>query len=158
MDIVILRHGQAEGYTTSDAQRSLTDRGVRYSEQAGKCLAKLGLEFDGVWVSPYVRTQQTAEQVLKSYPELAIHSQPQLTPETNPDLVFDLIKQSGLERLLIISHQPLVGGLVALLADASTSYRCPLSPASMVYISNKHMLHRCGELNWLRHAPEFLNQ
>jgi phosphohistidine phosphatase len=155
MDIVILRHGQAEGYAATDEQRHLTERGFREAERAGRCLAKDGFVFDGVWVSPYLRTQQTAEQVLKSFPELDIYTQPKLTPETNPSLVFDLIKQSGLERLLVISHQPLVGELVALLADTSVSYSCPMSPASMVYVHNEHMLHGCGELKWLRHPPEF---
>ena len=155
MNIVVLRHGQAEGYAQTDAQRHLTDRGLRDTEQAGKCLASLGLQFDDVWVSPYVRTQQTAKQVLKSYPQLEVNTQDILTPESNPQVVFDAIKHSGLDDLLIISHQPLVGELLALLVDPKTSYQSPMSPASMAYVHNQHKLPACGELAWLRHAPEF---
>lgn len=155
MNVLILRHGQAEGYAQTDAQRNLTERGLRDTEQAGKCLQSLGLEFDDVWVSPYVRTQQTAEQVLKSYPELEVNTQDIFTPESDPKAAFDAIKHSGLDNLLIISHQPLVGELVALLAEPKISYQSPMSPATMAFIHNEHMLPACGELLWLRHAPEF---
>ena len=155
MNIVILRHGQAEGYAQTDAQRSLTERGLKDTEQAGLCLQKQGLEFDGVWVSPYVRTQQTAQQVLKSFSELEINTQDFLTPESEPKTAFDAIKHSELDSLLIISHQPLVGELLALLTEPKVAYQSPMSPATMAYVHNEHMLPACGELLWLRHAPEF---
>ena len=155
MNVLILRHGQAEGYAQTDAQRNLTERGLRDTEQAGQCLQALGLAFDGVWVSPYVRTQQTAQQVLKSFPELEVNTQDILTPESDPKTVFDAIKHSELDSLLIISHQPLVGELLALLTEPKVSYQSPMSPATMAYVHNEHMLPACGELTWLRHAPEF---
>ncbi|MCR8922930.1 phosphohistidine phosphatase SixA [Dasania sp. GY-MA-18] len=157
MEIVILRHGQAEGYATSDASRNLTERGKADALRAGACLAELGLQFDALWVSPYVRAQQTAQQLLTSLPDLQIVSLDMLTPESDLKSVFDFIHRSGLQRVLLVSHQPLVSDLVAYMTEPN-GYGPAMAPASMACVENKHGLPGCGELRWLRHAPEFARE
>ena len=154
MEIVILRHGQAEGYATADAQRKLTAKGEADALRAGQCLAELGFSFDALWVSPYLRTQQTAQQVLKNFSDLQPSTQALLTPESNPKQVFEFIHRSGLQRVLLISHQPLVSDLVAYMTEPK-GYGPAMAPASMACVENKHGLPGCGVLRWLRHAPEF---
>ena len=61
-----MRHGQAEAYASSDEARCLTSRGQAEALAAGRTLAALDVVFDAVWVSPFQRAQQTADQVLKS--------------------------------------------------------------------------------------------
>lgn len=71
--IVLIRHGESEANadeavraTTPDHQLNLTPRGVRQAEAAGtKLLELFGEESIAVYRSPYRRTRQTYEHLLK---------------------------------------------------------------------------------------------
>lgn len=52
-----------EGPYEHDADRPLTDRGRARMERGARGMARLGLAFDTVLTSPYVRARQTAEIV-----------------------------------------------------------------------------------------------
>src|SRR3954447_4313047 len=63
MRLLLLRHGQTHGNTSGALDTAfpgldLTELGVRQAEAAARVLESTGL--DGVYVSPLVRTQQTA--------------------------------------------------------------------------------------------------
>lgn len=67
MRLLLLRHGQTHGNTSGALDTAypgldLTELGVRQSEAAARVLAEPGdgLAVDGIYVSPLVRTQQTA--------------------------------------------------------------------------------------------------
>jgi phosphohistidine phosphatase len=151
MNIVIMRHGQAESQAATDFDRPLTMAGLKQASSAGSCLSGLGLSFDQVWVSPYLRTQQTADQVLAQLSVGKRLSVDLLVPETRPlDLITALGEQSC-DNLLLVSHQPLVSSLVSSLAGIHV----PMSPASMALLETAVVAADCAELKWLRHAPDF---
>ena len=151
MNIVIMRHGQAESQAATDFDRALTIQGIEQASAAGGCLSGLGLSFDQAWVSPYLRTQQTADQVLAQLSVSKRLSVDLLVPETHPmDLINALAEQPG-ENLLLVSHQPLVSSLVSSLAGIHV----PMSPASMALLETPVAAAGCAELQWLRHAPGF---
>jgi broad specificity phosphatase PhoE len=63
MRLLLLRHGQTHGNTSGALDTAfpglgLTELGVRQAEAAARVLASTGV--DGIYVSPLVRTQQTA--------------------------------------------------------------------------------------------------
>jgi phosphohistidine phosphatase len=155
MHIVIMRHGEAEPFVTSDEQRNLTDNGRSQAIAAGRCLKQLAIEFDQVWVSPYVRTQQTADGVLESFVGANRQTVDVLVPDSNPQIIMDRIESSLCQRLLIISHQPLVSSLVAVLESGRRAGGPPMSPASMAFLTAEHLLAGCCQLKWLRHSPNF---
>lgn len=155
MKLLIMRHGQAGMNANIDAERALTNRGIKDAALAGKVLADLGLTFDALWVSPYVRTQQTADEVCRAYPELERINNADLTPDAPLRSLVESIKHSAHESLLVISHQPLVSDLVAYLTESGSAYGPSMAPASMAWVSSENLLPGCGELLWLRHAPEF---
>jgi phosphohistidine phosphatase len=69
MKLYVLRHGIAvdrgtPGYER-DAGRCLTPEGQEKMEQAARGMAALGLEFDLILTSPYVRARETAEIVAR---------------------------------------------------------------------------------------------
>jgi phosphohistidine phosphatase len=73
--IYLLRHGEAERGSGDDATRRLTAKGQRQSEDAGKALARLGVEIDACLTSPKVRAVDTAKlacQALALEPEVAV--------------------------------------------------------------------------------------
>jgi phosphohistidine phosphatase len=57
----LLRHGEAVPHgSRSDSERELTPRGERQAGQAGRALARAGIEFDACYTSPKVRARDTA--------------------------------------------------------------------------------------------------
>jgi len=65
--ICLLRHAEAAGLDDGpydhDADRPLTDLGRARMERGARGMARLGLSFDAILTSPYVRARQTAEIV-----------------------------------------------------------------------------------------------
>jgi len=65
--ICLLRHAEAAGIKDgpfdSDADRPLTDRGRARMQRAARGMARMGLSFDAILTSPYVRARQTAKIV-----------------------------------------------------------------------------------------------
>jgi phosphohistidine phosphatase len=155
MHIVIMRHGEAESFAGSDAKRDLTDLGCQQATTAGQRLKQLAIGFDQVWVSPYNRTQQTSDRVLSALPAIERRTLDILVPESNPSAVLDEIESSGVQQLLIISHQPLVSILAALLEFGNRQGGPAMAPASMVMLEAEHLLSACCQRRWLRHAPNF---
>ncbi len=68
MNIWIMRHGEAGFNASSDAARCLTDNGIKNTISQGKWLgehlANQQIQLDKILVSPYLRAQQTLENVL----------------------------------------------------------------------------------------------
>ncbi len=155
MNIVILRHGETETYADNDAQRNLTDYGREQANAAGICLKELALDFEQVWVSPYVRAQQTADGVLSALGSIPRETVDALTPDSSPVNLMDTLSTYRGGNLLIVSHQPLVSALVGLLENADHRSGPPMSPASMALLTADTLLAGCCQLQWLRHAPTF---
>ena len=155
MNILIMRHGEAETFAPSDVERNLTENGRQQAQKAGQYIGGLSLCFDQVWVSPFIRAQQTADGVLASLSDFKRKTLDFLVPEISPSLVIDQLAESDFENVLIVSHQPLVSALVGMLEDADDRAGPPMSPASMVLLSTDIVLAGCCQRQWLRHAPTF---
>lgn len=63
MNLYLIRHGIAaeRGLYAQDCDRPLTDKGRDRTQQVGQRLRALGLRFDHLLTSPFLRAQQTAE-------------------------------------------------------------------------------------------------
>jgi len=118
-----MRHGQAEMMANSDSERALTNLGRAESEKMADNLAKQGITFDAVIVSPYLRAQQTWESVRPFFPETAnVQTINTLTPSGSARKSVNEIlalQAMGSQSLLIVSHLPLVGYIVGELAPAA---------------------------------------
>lgn len=114
MDIYVMRHGQAEMTASSDSQRQLTSRGREQVQSMATKLASMITKFDYVLLSPYVRAQQTWEEV-KGYcqePDNLV-TLDELTPHGDAkDVVYFMKQLASDSNILIVSHLPLVGYIV----------------------------------------------
>lgn len=114
-----MRHAEAEVFAPSDKLRPLTQQGMNQALQQGQWLHKTAENFCHVLVSPYLRAQQTFNQVNEAFQHKLNEQQETwdaLTPNGNAKQVFDylsVLKQEGAKNILIISHLPLVGEIVA---------------------------------------------
>lgn len=117
VNLVIMRHGEAEPLSSQDSQRQLTARGQHEVSQMALWLQQHYAAFDWIWASPYLRTRQTAELMLaKQQPFSQFEIVPELVPEGDAALFksyFDArISTQPDARVLLVSHMPLVSFLV----------------------------------------------
>ncbi len=143
MILIIMRHGQAEGYREPDSSRSLTSTGIKQCEGVGVYLREfLGqvtadgsmqselvsslnpadcnedLHIDLALISPYLRTQQSFRAVAKGVKVERQVTLDSITPSGNAHESADIIHGFATDRnrpnvMLVVTHMP----LVSLLSD-----------------------------------------
>jgi phosphohistidine phosphatase len=98
--IWLLRHGEAE-QGSPDSERPLTEKGKRQARDAGRALAKIGVQLDACLTSPKVRAYDTAKLACEP---LGIE------PRHEPRLAggpFDPEQlAAGLGEVLLVGHDP----------------------------------------------------
>lgn len=116
MQLLILRHGEAEARAATDAERALTPRGQQQAQAVGQWLASQGLRPDVVVSSPYRRAQETAAAVLAgaawaaALPTVTCEA---LVPEGDPRQVERWLAARPEPLILVVSHMPLVAQLLS---------------------------------------------
>lgn len=164
LEICFFRHGIAidkdDPSVSSDAERPLTEDGIRKTRAAAKGLDRLALSFDKILTSPWVRAAQTAA-ILS---EVLLLPMPQELEElagnhTPPELVRALGNNHG-KRTLLVGHEPLMsatvrhilGGEGAL--DLKKSGAChifvdalpPRRPATLLWLATSRQLRMMGKV------------
>ncbi len=133
MKLWILRHGEAQGHAARDSLRELTDYGREEVLRSAAHL--LGQPVAALYASPYVRAQQTAgivhEALGLTQPIVTV---PWLTPESDPQDVIGHLDTLGLDNVLLVSHQPLVGALVGLLESGHLKAARGMNTASLAVL------------------------
>ena len=155
MNLIIMRHGEAEPYASSDRDRALSDYGRQQAYAAGEWLKANDISISQCWASPYLRTQQTAECVQSVYGELPTTPAGFLTPGSSPMAVVEQLRDNANNNLLVISHNPMVSQLVNYLSSGRTQGAAIMGTASMALFDETQWLPGCCSLLWLRHAPDF---
>jgi phosphohistidine phosphatase len=153
MQVYIMRHGEAQNFVTQgsrdDSQRALTAEGKIEAKMMANWLQKMEINPMQVFVSPYIRAQQTCA-IATSMMQTAITTLDFITPSGDAKQVHDFIdgwcseqvavelqtagqqettntvatKQLSINQeasLLIISHMPLVSYLVAQLTQSGNA-------------------------------------
>ncbi|MBQ9275763.1 MAG: histidine phosphatase family protein [Succinivibrio sp.] len=133
MEIIIMRHGEAQPLNGDKVLSNLGREQVQHSAQQ---LA--GLHFEAAFCSPKTRARQTAELVLAAQDsQLALNISESLQPESEPESflgeLFAQFSREGACRVLVVSHLPLVARLCE-------SLHCPeaaggFAPAAFVRLS-----------------------
>ena len=128
--LYLVRHGIAEdaSSTGSDADRCLTDDGVRKMRRAARGLRRLGIVPDAVLTSPLRRAEQTATilaEVLSR--DLTVERYPPLEPGHAAKEVLDGLSQYARARhIVLVGHQPDLGRLASHLLTGAAN-RAPLA-------------------------------
>ena len=140
MKLWILRHGEAEPRANTDAERRLTAHGREQVLRSATCL--LGQPLQAIIASPYVRAQQTAALVheLLGLSE-PVSTAPWLTPESEVEHVIAEVERLGLEQVLLVSHQPLVGALVGVLEHGHRQQPALMSTACLAQVEGEYLAY-----------------
>ena len=130
MRLWLLRHGQAEPQAASDAARELTAHGRQEVQQAAAQL--FGRPLTAIMASPYVRAQQTAELVrLELGFSGSVQTVSWLTPDSDPRDALKYLDEREHAKVLLVSHQPLIGALGGLLVHGHRQEPLPMRTASL---------------------------
>lgn len=150
MKIVIMRHGEAEHFASSDEERSLTSHGRSTSYTVAQhCVTRGMQQFDKVLVSPYLRAQQTWQEISALFDAKHVEQCDDITPYGDSASVVEFIhaiaELEDLQSVLLVSHLPLVGYLTA---DFVTEIAPPMFPTSGVVCIDYDLDARRGQLMW----------
>jgi len=150
-ELYLIRHGVAEERGDAwpdDAKRPLTQDGTDRMRKAARGLVRIGVKFDAVLTSPFVRTRQTAEIVATAFDErppiVAIES---LAPGGSIQSVLsDLERQARRSRVAIVGHEPGIGELAARLAGAR--YPIEFKKGAVCRVDVKTFPAGPGKMRW----------
>ena len=145
----ILRHGDAGEQDSArwpdDSQRPLTRDGRARMERAGKAFKRLGLRFDMVLSSPYLRAMETAQA---AFPRATILRAASLVPGAEPERVFAELSALDADAVVAVSHEPLCGRLLAA-AVAPGGMRLRFGKGALCRVDLTHPEPGAGTLRWL---------
>ncbi|QNI69531.1 MULTISPECIES: phosphohistidine phosphatase SixA [unclassified Cyanobium] len=122
-ELLLLRHGIAEERCPGrdDGLRQLTPEGWRRTRQVVDQLSRLGLGGDRLITSPLARARQTADIAFAAGLAASLEASEALAPggEALALLLARLEAQEAEQRLLLVGHEPDLGGLAARLIGAA---------------------------------------
>jgi len=153
MEIYILRHGiaierGAPGYK-KDRDRPLTKEGEEKTQQIAEAMLAMGLKFDLILSSPYLRAEQTARIVAAELDE-EITFTDFLTPDGN---VLELLREINDEKpqqVLLVGHEPDLSRLISVLVTGDGNAAIELKKGGLCKLTaDSPVFGRCATLNWL---------
>lgn len=125
MQLILVRHGEAEAHQANDAIRILTARGVAQAHStANQVLEKY--QPDLLVASPYVRAQQTVAAFQETLSHKALTNIPLqtldlITPDADPQIALDALaglqSQYSAKCMVVVCHMNVIAYIAGLLLD-----------------------------------------
>jgi phosphohistidine phosphatase len=155
MDIYFLRHALAVERAPSgkDADRSLTSKGQRKTWDSAEAMEKLGLKFEAILSSPYLRARQTAEIVAEAFnAQKLLRITETLAPGGTLKLFVGYVNtlEPLPEKLLAVGHEPDLSQFISVLVSGSDKVQLTLKKGGLCKLSALTLRNeRCATLEWL---------
>lgn len=150
MDLFLLRHAEASFQQGPDEERQLTARGRRELLHIISANAHHLVGIEHIWVSPYVRAQQTLALIRPYLPDAAaVVDTDLLTPDQDPLAILPLLRAVNTPSCLLVAHQPLLGRLLDKLCNLAPGEQS-LGTSALAAISLVDFAPGLGQLRWLR--------
>jgi phosphohistidine phosphatase len=157
VNIYLLRHGLAEERAPSgpgrDADRRLTPKGKRKVWRVAAAMEALGLRFDAILSSPYVRARETAEIVAEAFNLAgALSFVSALTPGGSHEMLVRALRElkPRPEAVLLVGHEPHLSEFASLLVSGSARGVLVLKKAGLCKLFTDSLTAgRCAVLEYL---------
>lgn len=117
-ELVIMRHGSAAIRAPSDALRPLLQQG---EDEVHRACGRFPFYPSVIYHSTLLRAKQTASILLSYYPKAQVIEVNWLVPEARPQEVLEHLPVDE-ANVVLVSHQPLVSSLAALLTQGNERY------------------------------------
>ncbi len=136
MQLFVIRHAAALPRTARmrDEERPLTPEGRRRWARAVRGLARLGITFDRLYHSPWLRAVQTADALVD-----LVDGETVVTSELARRPTAAILEELRGARVALVGHQPWLGELVGTLVfgDARAGARLELKKGSVVWLEGR---------------------
>jgi phosphohistidine phosphatase len=158
MRLYLLRHGPAEsreGWEGPDADRPLTERGIKVTRRVARRIAELDLGIDAILTSPYTRALETARIVADTLgAEALLAEEPGLEPrQFSADELRRMVDEHPeSENLMLVGHEPSMSEVTSHLIGGA---QLRLKKSGLVRIDVEDPTSMRGTLVWLV-APKVL--
>lgn len=145
-----MRHGHAEpfGYE-HDSERALTTQGYEEVRSTAEQFSTFDEDFDAIFVSPFLRAQQTANEFIKV---LGSQSLPQtldsITPSAKELDVALWLNELPFESVLLVTHQPFAYQLLDMLADEPLPSSFQMTTATIAALEGELFATACCQFRW----------
>jgi len=156
MNIYILRHGIAgergSPEYANDADRPLTSEGARKMWKIADGMKALGLNFDLILSSPYVRARQTAEIVAQAFNiRETLKFSETLQPDGDASALIDVLNGAKeAQNPLLVGHEPYLSALISTLISGKSDSCVVMKKAGLCKLSVESLKHGCcASLRWL---------
>jgi phosphohistidine phosphatase len=158
MEIYFLRHGLAGQHGDpkykDDSLRPLTAQGREKMHQASLGMQSLGLKFDIISSSPYLRARQTAEitaQVYKIKSKKIYLTNKLLPPASIEELLKDILTRfPKSKKFLLVGHEPHLTEMISCLLKSDGPLAIDFKKGALCSLTITHALSRpSAVLNWL---------
>lgn len=155
MDLYLLRHGIAEERSLrgSDSRRALTNEGKTRTLRLARLLKSMGVSFDLILSSSYVRAWETAAIVadtLKAGDR--VRETPHLEPGGGQEQLLRHL-ESGEQTpssVLLVGHEPDLSALIALLVTGNDAPIVVMKKGALCKLEVTHLrFGKCATLAWL---------
>jgi phosphohistidine phosphatase len=165
MELFLLRHAQAEtqgdAWKGADKNRPLSKKGERKMRRVAVAYRHLGLTFDLILSSPYVRARRTAEIVAaKTRHAGKIRFSQHLTVGGNARALVNEIagEHRDCAKVLLVGHEPALGRLISVLLSGKQSLVVTMKKGAICALSIRTLRYgHCATLEWLMSPAEVLN-
>jgi phosphohistidine phosphatase len=120
--------------------------------QIAKGLRNLGVEFDMILSSPYVRARETAEILADLFKmKKNLEFSDNLIPMGNPELLITEVNEKyPVESIAMVGHEPHLSSLVAMLVAENGKTDITLKKGGVCYLSTDDLhQERRATLEWL---------
>lgn len=154
--LYILRHGNAEAISlANDADRNLTAYGVEQVKSSAMKFKQLNESLDQVYVSPYLRAQQTAKHFLETINYTGVtNTIDKITPSGKPIDVALWLSDLQADSVLLITHEPFASQMVDLLADLPLPQDFMMQTATLAAVEGEILATACCQLRWVLNAND----
>jgi phosphohistidine phosphatase len=152
MNLYLIRHAIAVDEYEDDSQRPLTDKGKKKMRSIAKGLRALGVEFDLILSSPYVRAAETAEIVADVFKlKKEVKFSENLVPSGDPNLLIaEMNEKYTAGSVAIVGHEPFLTALIGLLVADNASVDITLKKGGVCSLSADDLHHtRKASMDWL---------
>ncbi len=136
MNLLIIRHAEAEGFAMDDSARSLTESGREQARRVGGFLKEKRLIPDITITSPFVRASQTAELFCEAAGLGSPVSETWLACGMRPSVAIkELVAYQDFNTVALCGHNPDFAELTQWLLGSQAG-GIHVSNASVIYFSN----------------------
>lgn len=157
-NLILIRHGKAQAGSLDqlDEERELTPQGIaalRSPDGFARGASLMSTEERSrarIWVSPAIRTHQTAEALMEAVGERALEDKECLW-EQDSVAFMDELERSDAQTIIAVGHIPFMNDMVEFLSGSCVGFK----PGAMAKLSLHHPLGPgCADLAWFVQGPK----